>query len=464
MSIRWKIALLCIALSVLPIIFLSKYTVREFDHFTRHAQEERMISYASVVADEYLRQISTGEMDEDFVDRLQIYEARFDTRLQVVSPDGSIAMDSATPSSAGQDALSDREIQRALEGRYGSRFALSPDRRLMYYYIALPVRDAGGDVIAAVRAIAHTRDITRAITRISKDFRRTMFLTLGIAALTAILLSLTITRRLRRLTYSANRFARGDSPMPPMRHGRDEVGKLGRAFEKLAQEISRNNERQGNLLASTSHELKTPLTSIKGAVQLLRDEGAMNDPNAQNKFLGNIEISADRLLRMVEQLAALSKLKAEELRGRKERIRYGRFVKDNVERLFPTPPVRISVTVPEEDPRVPIIPARIEQVLANLIENALRYTPPDGTITVAVRNVDGGVETVVQDSGSGIEPSDLPNVFKQFFTTVPKSHIGDHGSGLGLAIAQSIAQNHDGHIGVQSRPGEGAAFTFFLPA
>ncbi len=464
MSIRWKIALLCVLLSVLPILFLSKHTVREFDRFTRRVHEERMISFASVVVDEYLRQMAAGGPDDEFADRLRIYESRFDTRLQIVSADGAIEADSGTPSSVGGNALSDREIQRALAGQYGARSALTPDRQLMYYYVALPVRNDDGDIVAAVRAIAHTRDITRAIFRIAANFRKTTLFALGVAALTAILLSLTITRRLRLLTHSANSFARGDSRMPPMRHGGDEVGELGRAFETLAREISRNNERQGGLLASTTHELKTPLTSIKGAVQLLRDEGAMNDPAARNKFLSHIEISADRLLRMVEQLAALSKLKAEELRGRKERIRYGRFARETVERLFPSAPVRISFTLPEDDPIVPIIPARIEQVLANLIENALRYTPADGMIAVTVRPAAGGVETVVQDSGRGIEPSDLPNVFKQFFTTVPKDRRRDHGSGLGLAIAQSIVQNHGGHIGVQSRPGEGATFVFFLPA
>jgi two-component system sensor histidine kinase ChvG len=465
MSIRWKIALLCITLSVLPMIFLNRYALREFDRFTRQEQEDRMIGYASVVADEYARHTATGTFNNQaFSDRLRIYEARFGTRLQIVSADGSVIHDSAADAATGRNALDDPEIRRALDGHYGARSALTSDRRLMYYYIALPVKNENGETMAAVRAIAHTRDITRAIQSMRGSFNQAQWLTLALAATAAILLSLTITRRLRRLTHSANSFARGDSLMPSTRYGRDEVGELGCAFEKLAAELSRNAKRQGNLLASTVHELKTPLTSIQGAVQLLRDEGAMNDPEARRKFLGNIQVSSDRLLRMVEQLAALSKLDAEELRGRKDRIRYGRFINEMLERLFPSPPVPISVSVPEEDPVVSIIPARIEQVLSNLIDNALRYTPSDGQISVTVRTVSSGVETVVQDTGSGIEPSDLPHVFDQFFTTVPKGHATEHGSGLGLTIAQSIVQNHDGHITVQSRPGQGATFTVFLPA
>lgn len=464
MSIRWKIAALCILVSVPPILFLNRYTVRAFDRFTRRVQEERMISYAFIVGDEYLRQIRRGASDEDFTERLRIYETRFDTRLQIIDPDGVIIMDSSTPPASGERAGGDREIRRALDGMYGARSALTDDRQLMYYYVALPVRHDDGEVVGAVRAIAHTRDITRAIYRIRSDFRRVMLITVAGAACMAVLLSLTITRRLRRLTHSVHSFARGDSRMQPVRHGRDEVGALGRAFETLAGEISRNNRQQGNLLASTTHELKTPLTAIQGAAQILRDETAINDPVAREKFLSNIETSSERLLRMVEQLAGLSKLKAEELRGRKERVAFGRLVRQTVERLFPSPPVPIDVACPAQDPVIPVIPERIEQVLANLLENALRYTPAEGRITVTVRAVAKGVETVVRDNGSGIEPSDLPHVFKQFYTTVPKNSVHDYGSGLGLAIAQSIIQNHGGYINAQSRPGQGSVFTFFLPS
>ncbi len=464
MSIRWKIALLCILASVLPIHVLNNHTIREFDRFTRRAQEDRMVSHAFMVGEDYLRQHLSGTPDAGFQERLRMVESHFDTRLQIVATNGEILLDSATPSAVGENALETREIRLALEGRYGARSALTADRQLMYYHVALPVREPDGRVVAAVRAIAHTREITRAIFRIAADFRRVMLLTLLVAVPAAVLLSLTITRRLRRLTHAVNSFARGDSRLQPARHGRDEVGVLGRAFEKMAGEISRNSRRQGDLLASTTHELKTPLTAIKGAAQILREDRAIQDRATREKFLSNIELSSDRLLRMVEQLAALSKLKAEQLRGRKERIDFGRFVRETVERLFPAPAAPIAVELPATDPRIAVIPARIEQVLANLLENALRHTPPAGRITVTVRSVPDGVETEVRDTGSGIEPSDLPNVFKQFFTTVPKDGAHEYGSGLGLAIAQSIIQNHDGQIRVESRPGEGSAFTFFLPA
>ncbi len=463
MSIRWKIAVLCIVLSVLPIALLNRYTVRVFDGFTRRMQEERMIDYATVVATDYARLLEAGEDPQGFAARLSDYHQRFKARLKVVGPDGVVWHDSDPGAAGAGDRIEGREISRALEGRYGARTELTPDRQLLYYYIALPIRDADGDVVAAARVSQHTRDITRAIRSIFNNYRLSMFAAFAVSALAAILLSYPLTRRLRALSTAMSSFARGESAATPVVNGRDEIGALGHAFQRMAAEIRDNNERQCSLLASTTHELKTPITAIKGAVEMLRDGGAMDDPEACARFLGNIEICSDRLLRMVEQLAALSKLKTEELRGRKANLDYVAFVRETVARLYPSPTVPINIEADDGLPDVAVIPERIEQVLANLLDNAMRYTPADGSITIRINQRDGMLATTVADTGAGIDAADLPNVFRQFFTTVPKGGLKDYGSGLGLAIAESIVQNHGGDISVESRRGQGSSFTFTLP-
>ena len=462
MSIRWKIVALCVVLALGPVMALNKYTVRTFDRFTRNVHEDQMISYARVVGDEILRQRPDFE-SAGFTERLRQYEQRFGARLQVIGPDGIVRMDSSDAPDVGKDVSGERDIARALGGRYGARTYLLPDRSLFYYYIALPIME-DEELVAVVRAIAHTREITRAISRIYLDFRRMMWIVGGVAGFAAILASLTLTRRLRRLTRAARGFARGDSKLTLTPKGRDEIGQLERAFAQMAQELAERNARQGNLMASTVHELKTPIAGIKGAVQMLRDEGALDDPVSRDRFLRNIDISSDRLLRMVEQLAALSKLRAEELRGRKEKVKYGAFVEESVSRLFPLPPVRIEVVGADFDGDAMLIPERIEQVLANLLDNAIRYTPPEGQITVSVQAVPGGVETTVSDTGSGIEVADLAQVFDHFFSTVPRNNLREFGMGLGLSIAQAIIQNHGGTLRAESEVGKGSAFIFTLPA
>jgi len=460
MSIRWKIAILCIVLSLLPIVFLNKYTVSVFDEFTRRMQEEQMIDYAYVIAEDYRRQVESGQRDADFPQRLSSYQRRFNARLRIVTPDGVVRHDSE-PGQHAPARWNGTEVQKAMQGQYGARTALAPDRTLFYYHIALPIHSSDGTVIGAACVQAHTAAITRAILEIVRNYRMAMALALGIAVLASIALASTLTKRLRTLTRSVNRFARGESQLDLRTAGRDEIGELARAFSTVADEIRQASTRQRDLLASTTHQLKTPLTAIKGAVQILKGAAAANDPAARERFLANIEISSDRLLYMVEQLAVLSRLKAEELRGRKTRVAYGAFIREVVERLYPAPKVPITLALPDDEITLSIIPERIEQVLANLLDNALRHTPETGGITVAIRKTPACVETVVQDNGSGIEPSDLPRVFEQFFTT--QTHTRSHGSGLGLAIAQSIIQNHGGTIHAKSTLGEGSTFTFTLP-
>ncbi len=461
MSIRWKVALLCIILAVMPIAFLNSYTVRVFDQFTRKMLEEQMIDYAHVIAEDYRRQVASGTADPGFTARLKHFQGEFGARLQIVDAGGILKHDSAADAQTGSDETGRREVQRALRGEYGARTALTDDRALLYYHIALPIRSSDGTLIGAACVQAHTAAITRAILDIVRDYRLAMALALGIAMLAAVALASTLTKRLRTLTRSVRIFARGESQLAIRTAGRDEIGELARAFATVADEIRQANTRQRDLLASTTHQLKTPLTAIKGAVQILKGDAAVKDPAARDRFLGNIDVSADRLLYMVEQLAVLSNLKAEELRGRKSRVDYVAFVRDVIERLYPTPKVPIALDLPGDAITLAIISERIEQVLANLLDNALRHTPATGGITVSVRHTVTGVETVVQDTGSGIEPSDLPRVFEQFFTT--ESHERGHGSGLGLAIAQSIIQNHGGTIRTESTPGKGSTFTFTLP-
>lgn len=461
MSIRWKIVCLCLVLALLPVMILNEYSVKTFDHFTRNVQEEQMISYARVVADEVLR-LGGESLDIAFGERLQQYEQRFDTRLQVVGTNGVILADSSDDPDVGRNVRGDREIGRALSGSYGARTYLLPDRTLLYYYIALPVKD-GENVVGAVRAIAHTQKITRAIAVITADFRRALILVAGISALSAIILSLTITRRLRKLTYAARRFAKGESDVMLSPKGRDEIGQLTQAFSQMATEISDRSQRQSSLMATTVHELKTPITAIKGAVQILRDEGAIDDPVACKRFLSNIDISSDRLLRMVEQLAVLSKLRAEQLRGRKQFVDYGAFVDEVIHRMFPVSRVKIEVDVESNVGSIWMIPDRVEQVLANLVENAIRYTTPDGNITIRVCQANGYIETYVEDNGSGIQPADQEHIFTSFYSTVSRNELHEYGMGLGLSIAQTIVQNHGGTISVKSEPGQGSTFVFTLP-
>jgi two-component system phosphate regulon sensor histidine kinase PhoR len=214
------------------------------------------------------------------------------------------------------------------------------------------------------------------------------------------------------------------------------------------------------------HELTTPLTAIRGAAEVLQGRGGEH-AETRGKFLSNIRLETERMNSIVGELNELTKLDTEARLRSREPVDYGRCITGILERLEPTFPARrprIVLRLPDDALQVSAVPGRLEQVFANLLDNAIRYTDADGRIEISVeRGAGKTVVTTVRDSGCGIAPSNLEKVFDRFFTTEPKGAPNEHGSGLGLAIVKRIIENHKGTIRVESEPGRGAAFVFTLP-
>jgi two-component system phosphate regulon sensor histidine kinase PhoR len=222
-----------------------------------------------------------------------------------------------------------------------------------------------------------------------------------------------------------------------------------------------------DFVANVSHELRTPITSIKGFVETLRD-GALDDPEAARRFLGIVERQADRLAAIIEDLLALSRL---EETGEASRIAL---------RAGPVRPILLGaieacqakaaergITVglscsPELQAR--LNPELILQAVANLIDNAVKYSPPGAPVRVEAQRTDGEVVIRVRDEGCGISAEDQERVFERFFRVDRARSRELGGTGLGLAIVKHIAQVHGGHVAVQSALGKGSLFSVVLPA
>lgn len=466
MSIRWKLIVTFFALVFLPVYALNRYAIRAFDRFTRNAQEQAMAREAAILGESYRALAAQAGATEAIRHLLGRVADRIPGRLRLLGPDGALLADTAPDEPADLDADSAPELASALAGRYGARWYLTPDRRYVYYEIAVPVLNDDGSVLAVVHARRHTGQITLAIFRMIRDQRLALALALAVSLLVAVTLSLTLTRRLRRLTRAAAAYARGEpAPQVPV-EGRDEIGELGRAVAQMTAEIEARNRYNREFVSTVVHELKTPLTAIRGAAEVLED-GAAADPAQRGRFLANIRFEVERILRMAGELAQVTRLETETAREPREPLNYPAVVREILDRLLPTldePHPAISVQAPEQPLRVRVNPARLEQVFANLLENALRYTPPEGRIEIRVEEGPGrSVTTTVRDNGRGIAPENLSRVFDRFFTTEPQDQIRDYGSGIGLSIVRSIVASHGGTIRAASAPGSGAAFIFTLP-
>lgn len=238
---------------------------------------------------------------------------------------------------------------------------------------------------------------------------------------------------------------------------------LGLVVLRDVTELRRLEAVRKEFVANVSHELRTPLASIKALVETL-EAGAIDERDVAVDFLGRIVGEVDRLAALVDELLDLARLESGRITLRLETLEPAELIGRGAERLKPqTERARLAlvVDVPEGLPAVRADRSRVEQVLLNLIHNAIKFTPAGGVITVRAQVVDGVLRVSVRDTGVGISEQELPRIFERFYKEDKARR--SEGTGLGLAIAKHIVLAHGGTISVESRRGAGATFYFTLP-
>jgi signal transduction histidine kinase len=278
------------------------------------------------------------------------------------------------------------------------------------------------------------------------------------AALLAVILVTQLSRPLRRLILATTRIAAGDLAHRVQVRARDEIGRLGQAFNDMAAALESSEKARQNLLTDVAHELRTPLSVVRGNLEGMLDGVFPLTPEG----LAPVYDQTLHLGDLVEDLRTLTLAESGHLLLAREPTDIGELARAVVEGLRPTATedkVQIEVRA-APGLYASVDPRRIRQVLGNLLDNALRYSPPGGTITVSVTPAGSELLISVRDEGPGVGSHDLPHVFERFYQG-DKSRTGN-GTGLGLAIARELVQTHGGRIWVENQGG--AVFTFALPA
>jgi len=280
----------------------------------------------------------------------------------------------------------------------------------------------------------------------------------------AFVISRSISGPLRRITEASQRMARGDFDVHIPIRGQDEVGQLSEAFNHMAQEVSRSQRMMKDLLANVSHELKTPLTSIQGFSQAMLD--SVGDEEAARESARIINEEANRMRALVEDLLLLSQIESGQMAMQHAYVDLRLLLTETLERFqFRIRDARIRTGV--SIPHLPMVHGdgrRLEQVFSNLIENAVRHTPPDGQISVSAHvERDGMVNVTVHNTGSYIPPEDLSRVFERFFQVDRARSRRGGSSGLGLAIVAEIVEAHGGSVRAESDAETGTSFIVVLP-
>jgi signal transduction histidine kinase len=245
---------------------------------------------------------------------------------------------------------------------------------------------------------------------------------------------------------------------------RDEVGQLARAFNRMSAELEQVERLRRDLVANVSHELKTPISALRAHLENLLDGVEQPDRATIQIMLQQSE----RLSGLVDQLLELSRLEAGDVPLEIEPVPLGSLVERVMREVEVARPDRarelaMRNEVPSDLPPVQADRERIHQVLFNLLENAVRFTPPGGMVTVRAARENGEWAVSVEDTGPGIPKEHIPLVFERFYRVDPSRSRDDGGTGLGLAIARSVVEAHGGRIWAESEE-KGARFTFVLPA
>jgi len=308
-------------------------------------------------------------------------------------------------------------------------------------------------------------DETLLVSRLSNAALSAGLIAGGISLLLALFLAYGLLRPVRELNHAAQQMARGDLTQRVRARGNDELAELGRSFNHMAESLQRAEESRRAMTADIAHELRNPLAVQRANLEALQDGIYPLSP----ENLGAILEQNQMLTRLVNDLRTLALADAGQLDLEIVPTDFAGLVKRVVDRSNSQAAAEQVQLVLEPDPGsadpllLSLDPLRTEQILGNVISNALRYTPSGGQVRLAIHKVPGVVQLNVHDSGPGIPPQSLPYVFDRFYRADKSRSRAEGGSGLGLAIARQLAQAQGGDLSAANHPQGGAVLTLTLP-
>lgn len=403
-----------------------------------------------------------GKPDLGVVRLLEAEARLLETKLILVRPDGYVVAESG-----GRPVLNSRTVELP-EGIFNEsgpqiRERVFPKLGKTYLWATAPTRigNQAGFVIATKPA----EEVSSVAPALIGYVAVAGAIALAISMLFALYLSGAISRPIREVTEAARRMAAGDySAEVPVR-GSDETAELARDFNAMAARVRTAYELQRNFVGNVSHELRTPLTSIEGFSQALLD-GVSTSEEEQRRSLEIINQESKRLVRVLRDLLLLSQIDAGELRPEMRQTDLTDLVR-RLESIYGARAEESGLALRVEAPPQPVTlftdPDRLERILTNLLDNAFKYTGEGGTVALSAVVSEASVRISVADTGAGIPPEVLPNIFDRFYRVEKSRSKKTGGSGLGLSISKELVWSLGGTINVQSLLGHGTTFTVTLP-
>lgn len=296
-----------------------------------------------------------------------------------------------------------------------------------------------------------------------------------LSAIACFVISGTLIKRIYTLAHAAEKLAQGELHTRLTIQGRDELAQLGRTFNTMASALQEVDEQKRQLeqtrralIAWVSHDLRTPLAAIRAMNEAIID-GVVSDTETVNRYHEGIQKEVQHLSHLIDDLFELAQLDTGHIKIMREKASIHDLVSDTLGGIGAQAEkqgIKLVGRVEENLPLVPIAADKIQRVLYNLLDNAIRHTPTGGEVTLRARQVNQKMCFEIHNTGEAIASGDLPHIFKSFYRGEPsrtRANDGYRGTGLGLAIARGFVEAHGGEIWVESNLGKGTTFIFTLP-
>ncbi len=462
-SLRVKFALS----NILPIILLapllSLYLIYSLESFFTQKLLHQLSLQASLLFDQAQEERTLVDDPAAAQRFMASLRAKTDARVLLFSK-ASVILASTREEDASRigTVYSAPALAQALKGERVE--GVGPGFTNEVIYVITPVQ-RDGITVGALRLSYEVNDIRQQFGQVRNlilsGVALAAFLGLGLA----IGLALTITRPLRQLSERIQEIADGNYEARADIIRQDEVGMLAQNVNRMAVRLEETRQARRQQLAAVLHELARPLTGMRAAVETLTD-GAAEDPEMRGALLAGINEEVERLDRLISTLQDVQRRGLKPLQVNRNPIAPGRIIHASITNFEPISSqlgVKLSAKLPDHLPLILADEDRLIQVLTNLLDNALKFTPRGGKIEVKVEDQQDVISVSVIDSGVGIASHELPYIFQQFYRGDEARTPEKRGVGLGLTICREIVEAHGGQIWAESTPGQGARFTFTLP-
>lgn len=438
-----------LVLDILLITFVRKYYYDNMNDLLKNQLQ--------VTTNFYKKYFNLYSLEENIYDSLDSFWEQTDAQIQIYDNTGSMLMDSI---GVVEDNVKYIDVQKSLQGEKNNRWI----GNVSYYdykvmALSTPI-ESDGKVIGVMRLVVSLEAVDKGISNIIVFFLIISITVLIFSILVSTILAKNIVVPIKKLTIVAEKMAGGDLGVRSDTNSRDEIGKLAKTLDYMAEEIQKREQLKNEFISSISHELRTPLTAIKGWVITLDD--SQTDKDTLKMGLNIIEKETDRLVNMVEELLDFSRLSSGKMTLNKKEVSI-KAISDYIDVYMSARArrenKRLNINLDSENKKIYVDIDRIKQVLINLLDNAFKFTEAEGTISISFTAVEGSLKIVVQDDGSGITKEDLPRVKEKFY----KGKNAKSKNGIGLSICDEIVKLHNGEIFIESEEGKGTSVTVILP-